>query len=145
MKTRTSLLALAATAALALSALTPTNASAWGRFGGWHGYHHGFHGYRHGFYGYHHAFWGRYHWWPYRWYPRWRWYPRPIIYGAVGAGAAYAVAAPAVAPAAPAAQPTGSCLTKNYLPNGSVMFADMCTQEQAVAPTNGPPAQPGAQ
>src|SRR5262249_58192037 len=75
MKTRTSLLALAATAALALSALTPTNASASGRFGGphfggLHGYHHGFYGgYRHGFYGYPHAYLGPYHWVPHPSYP----------------------------------------------------------------------------
>src|SRR5262249_4658648 len=109
MKTRTSLLALAATAALALSALTPTNASASGRFGGphfggLHGYHHGFYGgYRHGLYRYPPPDWGRYHWWPYPRDPRWRWYPPPIVFCAPGARAAPPGAAPAPrAPAGPA-------------------------------------------
>jgi hypothetical protein len=43
---------------------------------------------------------------------------------------------------AKAPAPATGCLTKQYLPNGAVAFADMCTQEQAVAMPNG---QPGAQ
>src|SRR5262249_46298168 len=91
MKTRTSLLALAATAALALSALTPTNASASGRFGGphfggLHGYHHGFYGgYPRGFYGYPPPECGRFYWWPGRRSPRVRWDPRPTVYPAPAA------------------------------------------------------------
>ncbi len=157
MKTRMSLLALAATTALAASALTPTQASAWGFRGGFHAgccwrvggfYHHAF--YRWGW-GDRHAFW-RFHPYPIRWYPRWfwhprsHWYPRPIVYGAVGSAAIAAATIPAAAPAAaPAPQP--NCLTKQYLPNGAVEFADLCTQEQAVSMPNGtPPAgQPGAQ
>jgi len=153
MKTRASILALAATAALGLSALTPTNASAWGfhgggfrggyhfgHFGHWGGFgHYGWRGYgwRYG-YGFRHAYWGGYRWWP-----RWRFYPRPIIYGG-GGGAAFAAAgpAPAAAPQAPAPQAPANCLTKSYMPNGTVVFADMCTQEQGIGQPNG--GQPGA-
>jgi len=167
MKSRMALLALAATATLATSALMPTQASAWGFRGGFHpGFHAGFRvgccwrgGFHPGFYhwgyrgwGYRAAFWRPYpnRWWP-RWgfYPRWHWYPRPIVYGAVG-GAAIAAAAtlPGPAPAvAPAVAPAPNCLTKQYLPNGAVEFADVCTQEQAIGGPNGapPPAgQPGS-
>jgi hypothetical protein len=31
---------------------------------------------------------------------------------------------------------TCSCLTKDYLPDGSVMFKDLCTKEAAVASPN---------
>ena len=98
-KTRFSLLALAATAALATTALAPTDASAFGRFGGYHfghgGYHFGgfhrfgwrFGGYHFGHYGwgYRNYWWGRYHY-PYRWWGwnRWyRWNPRPIAFGGI--------------------------------------------------------------
>lgn len=155
MKTRASILALAATAALGLSALTPTDASAWGFHGGGFrgGYHFGHFGHWGGFghygygwrgYGFRHAYWGGYRWWP-----RWRFYPRPIIYGGLGGGAAFAATgpAPAAAPPAPAPQAPANCLTKSYLPNGTVMFADMCTQEQGMGPANGgqqPQGQPGS-
>jgi hypothetical protein len=159
MKTRMALLALAATATLATSALTPTQASAWGFHGGFRagccwrgGFHPGFFhpGLRFGW-GFRHAYWGIYHPWPrvyprWGWYPRWHWYPRPVVYGAVGAAAVAAATVPVAAPAAaPAPQP--NCLTKQYLPNGAVEFADVCTQEQAIGTPNGaqPPAQPGAQ
>jgi hypothetical protein len=165
MKTRMALLALAATATLATSALVPTQASAWGFHGGFHaGFHPGFRagccwrpggfhpGYHFGWrgWGYRAAFWHAHpypiRWWP-RWgyYPRWHWYPRPIVYGAVGGAA---IAAAATVPAAtPAAAPAPNCLTKQYLPNGAVQFADVCTQEQAVGgPSDAPPpGQPGAQ
>jgi len=161
---RTSLFAIAATAAIAISALTPTNASAWGRGVGFHagfrGFHFGYHGgfYRHFPYRFGHWGFGRYHFgYGYRWWPRygcWRFgwcypHPRPIVYGALGAGAV-AATVPAAAPVAtPPAQP--NCLVKQYLPNGAVEFADVCTQEQAVAMPNGapnampmqPPGQPG--
>jgi hypothetical protein len=150
---RTSLLAIAATAALAVTALTPTNASAFGHFGGggfhgFHGFHSyhfgGFHGgfYRH--YPYRFGHWGgyrfdyRYRWWypryGYGWWPRYRWSPRPIVYGGLGTGAVAATSAPA------AVTQQANCLVKQYLPNGAVQFADMCTQEQAIAMPN---AQPG--
>ncbi len=153
MKTRMTLLALAATATLATSALTPTQASAWGFHGGFRvgccwrgGFHPGFYHWGWRGFGYRAAFW-RFHPYPIRWYPRWgwyprwHWYPRPVVYGAVGAAAVAA----ATVPAAPAPQP--NCLTKQYLPSGAVEFADVCTQEQAIGTPNGaqPAAQPGAQ
>jgi hypothetical protein len=148
---RTSLLAIAATAAVAISAFTPTNASAFGHFGG--GYHGGFHGhfgyhggfYRHYPYRFGHYGWGGYRWGfgnRYRWwYPRYgyRWYPRPIINGGLGAGplAATSAVPTAAQPMSAAQQP--NCLVKQYLPNGAVQFADTCTQEQAIAMPNGQP------
>jgi hypothetical protein len=58
----------------------------------------------------------------------------PIITtGVVATGvAAAAVSRPA---------PTCTCLTKQYLPDGSVMFKDVCTQEVAVNPPPGQQAQ----
>ena len=68
-----------------------------------------------------------------------RW-PRPIIYGAapVIAAATYA-AAPVAAPA-----PRCTCLTKEYTPEGLVVFQDVCTKEVASAPvgTTALPAPP---
>ena len=126
MTTRASLLALAALTAIGLSALAPTDASAWGFHRGGHFHfgrvefvHHGF--YRWG--GYRRPYW----WAGYR---GWRWYHRPYVYAAVGG----AVAAPVAAAAQPA-QP--SCLTKQYLPNGAVAFQDTCTNESAIAPAAG--------
>ncbi len=173
-KLRLSLLALAATATMATTALVPSTASAWGRVGGYHfgglhtGFYHfnhyrfgwGFNHYRFGW-GFNHyrfgwrypgCYWGNYcH--PYRWYGWYRWFPRrPIVYGAVGAvGGAAVASAPAMS--SPAPQPTqqANCLVKQYLPNGAVAFADTCTNEQAVAMPNGGgmqpqgPSGPGAQ
>lgn len=157
-KTRLSLLALAATAFVATTALTPSTASAWGRGGGYHfghgGYHFGgFHrfGWRPGFYHFGHYGWYNhyrfgwrypgYRWWGWnRWY---RWHPRPIVFGAVGAvGGAAVASAPAMSGPAPQAQP--NCLVKQYLQSGAVAFADTCTNEQAVAMPQGQPG-PGAQ
>ncbi|HEY2137067.1 MAG TPA: hypothetical protein VGH49_14340, partial [Xanthobacteraceae bacterium] len=142
-------------------ALTPTDASAWGFRGGFHGggfhgigFRGGFHGgYRFGGFGFRHGFyhccgyggWGGYHrayWWPHQ---PWRWwrYPRPIVYGAVGGGA---VAAAVSAPAQPAPQAQPNCLVKQYLPNGAVAFQDVCTNESAVSagaePQGGPQGGP---
>jgi len=50
-------------------------------------------------------------------------------------GGYYPVAAAAVTPAPVAA--TCTCLRKTYLPNGAVLFQDVCTNESAV----NPPAQ----
>ena len=57
-----------------------------------------------------------------------RW-PRPIIYGApvIAAAATYATA--------PVAAPRCTCLTKEYTPDGLVIFQDVCTKELASAPT----------
>jgi len=143
-KTRLSLLALAATATVAMTALAPSTASAWGRVG-YHrafGWHPGVHHFGHYNWGYRHAYWwGRYHY-PYRWWRWYRWTPRPIVYGAVGAvGGAAVASAPAVSSPAPARP--ANCLVKQYLPNGAVAFADTCTNEQAVsAPNSAPQGQP---
>jgi hypothetical protein len=165
-KLRFSLLALAATATLATTALTPSTASAWGRGGGDHfggrvlGLHTGVNHYRFGWGYNHYRFgWGynhyRFGWrypgcwfgrcYPYRWYGWHRWFPRPIVYGGLGAvGGAAVTAAPAIS-APVAAQPTRptNCLVKQYLPNGAVAFADTCTNEQAVAMPNAGQGQPG--
>ena len=137
MKTRTSLLALAATATLAISALAPTNASAWGggfRHGG-SGFHNGFHhlgygwgGYRQGFgnyhFGYRFPYQFGYRWpyhfgyrWPYRFGYRWPhqgntgFHPRPCGLGDAANAAAPMVGTTIAATqvtAAPAAAPSGS-------------------------------------
>jgi len=79
----------------------------------------------------HRPIWGHNHW---RYWGHWnRWHP--VVYG--GAPIGPVAAAPAASPAAAAPQaPTGSCncLTKQELPNGGVLFADICTQQSAIAP-----------
>jgi hypothetical protein len=66
-----------------------------------------------------------------------RFWGSPVIIGgtAVAPVVAAAASAPAPTEAAPQA-PTGSCncLTKQTLADGSVMFADICTQQSAIAP-----------
>ena len=39
------------------------------------------------------------------------------------------------------AAPSCTCLTKTYLPDGAVLFKDVCTQETAINPPNGQQAQ----
>jgi hypothetical protein len=67
----------------------------------------------------------------------WRYRPEIIVEGQPGAIAVSAPAqsAPAYAPAVaaqPAAEPC-NCLTKQSLPDGSVLFQDICTKESAIA------------
>ncbi len=80
-----------------------------------------------------HPGWGYNHW---RYWGHWYRF-RPVVFGgAPGAPvAAGPVSAPGPVTAAPQA-PTGSCncLTKQDLPNGGVLFADICTQQSAIAP-----------
>jgi hypothetical protein len=90
---------------------------------GWgHGHHWG-HGYGHG---------GRGYGWRYRPY-----YVEPVALAAPAPviAAPVAVAPVAAAPVAPAPGPV-SCggLTKQTMPDGSVLFADTCTKESAIAP-----------
>jgi hypothetical protein len=61
-----------------------------------------------------------------------------------GGGAVYGSGvAPGVNYSAPAPAPTGGCLTKQELPDGSALFQDLCTQEQAESPPQGPaPGRP---
>ena len=65
----------------------------------------------------------------------------PVV--ATGAGAASAPAPMAMASGgAPSGGPSRGCLTKQELPDGSALFRDMCTQEQAESqPQGGAPAQ----
>jgi hypothetical protein len=76
------------------------------------------HGWGHGYWG--HRYWGQ-----------------PVIVGGAAVAPVFAAAASAPAPAEAAPQaPTGSCncLTKQTLADGSVLFADICTQQSAIAP-----------
>lgn len=61
-------------------------------------------------------------------------YHRPYVYGA---GVTAAIAAPAYA-AAPKANP---CLTKEYTKDKLVVFKDRCTKEIAATPVGGAPQQ----
>jgi hypothetical protein len=60
--------------------------------------------------------------------PHWPVYGSGVAVVGAGAGAV----APTPVAATPA--PTCTCLTKTYLQDGSVLFKDVCTSEQAVAP-----------
>jgi hypothetical protein len=65
------------------------------------------------------------HWHGHQWRPRHVWYaPRPVVYGV-----ALIAAAPLVSRC--------TCLTKEYTPEGAVLFKDICTNEAAINP---PPA-----
>jgi hypothetical protein len=142
MLNRSSFLALAAITTLGVAALAPTSASAFGGHGGGFarghvGSHIGGHvGGNAGFSRAHLNFGIRtnrivahnYHW-------NWRWrthryYGFPVaVGGTVATGAVYAAT-----PRAPAA--TCNCLTKEYLPDGSLLFKDVCTNEAAMAAAN---------
>ena len=135
MLNRSSFLALAAITSLGVAALAPTSASAFGGRGGGH-ISGGHVGGGHVSFGHGRAIAGslsirrpirivtphpRPHW-------NWHWrhhgyYSVPV---AVGAGAVYAAT-----PRAPAA--TCTCLTKEYLPDGSLLFKDVCTNEAAMS------------
>jgi hypothetical protein len=135
MSTRTSLVALAAITAFAMSALAPTAASARGFGGGGHigghiggihvgghiGIHGGFHGRIGGVLRAGGFLPGRFCDWRCRGhYPVW-----PGVVG--GTTVATSVAAPVVSTPAP----TGNCLTKRELNDGSALFKDRCTGEEA--------------
>jgi hypothetical protein len=72
----------------------------------------------------HWGHWG--HWDHYRWHP--------VSYRG-GAPVGPVAAAPVAAIPGQAEAPTGACncLTKQNLPNGSVLFQDVCTQQSAIA------------
>jgi hypothetical protein len=59
--------------------------------------------------------------------------PNWVIGGGVGVVATGVVASTPVAAAAPA---PCTCLTKTYLQDGSVLFKDVCTTESAIAPAD---------
>jgi len=142
---KSTLLAVAASAALGLAMLSPISASAHGggghggghgggMHGGGHGGGHGGHG-GHGGWGHHggwsHGGFARHHHRHYRWrvgyYHRPIWYAQPVVYGG------YTVARP-ITPG------PCTCLTKEYTPEGAVVFKDRCTNEEAMNP---PPTQTG--
>ena len=124
------LLAVSATASLGFAVFNPSLAEARGHgHGGGHGGggmhrggggHHG-HGHRGHHGGHHHH---RHH---RHWYVRWH---RPVWYGY---GYSYA--------ARPAVAGPCTCLSKEYTPEGAVLFKDRCTNEMAMNP---PPQQTGA-
>jgi len=144
-KIRTTMLALAAVASLAIASLaTTTSADARGfgggfsrggggghvgmrvggmrHIGGVHRIGRGHIGHRHIRIGHRHPNWCRIHG---RCHVHVRWH-RPLIYGAVAT--TYAVA-PVVAAPRPC-----TCLTKEYTPDNLVVFKDVCTKEVASAP-----------
>jgi hypothetical protein len=78
----------------------------------------------------------RYHNWGFR-YSRWYWEHYRDRYGFRGRpGEVALAAAPAAAMSAPVQASAGpqGCLTEQKMPDGSVMFADVCKQISAVAP-----------
>jgi hypothetical protein len=125
---RTALFALAASTVLGLAIFSASDASARGGHGGGHGggmgshgggarmVGGGHHGHRH--HGHHHH--RHHHHWRH-WYPR-----RTFVYGGYSTYPIYRAAAPVTS--------TCTCLTKTYLPNGAVLFRDVCTNEAAVNP-----------
>jgi hypothetical protein len=125
---KSTLLAVAASAALGLAMLAPMSASAKGHGGGGGGGGmHGGHGGGGGMHGGHHGGGGRighighrHHHHPH-WHVR---YHRPIWYGVRTVG--YTVARPVAGPC--------TCLSKEYTPDGRVLFKDLCTNEAAINP-----------
>ena len=125
---KSTVLALAATAVLGATMLTATTSSA--DAAGFHGHRGGHfrgvvghvrHDWRHPG-RYIHPRYPRPHWHVHYWRHRHVYYaPRPVIYGA----------APAVT------LNRCTCLTKEYTPEGAVLFKDICTNEAAINP---PPA-----
>ena len=128
---KSTVLALAAVAALGTTMLTSTTPAEAGFHGGHRGghvrhaghfRHPGFHGHRHRHFHGH-----------YRHYRHVYYAPRPVVYAA----------APVIT------TNRCTCLTKEYTPEGAVLFKDLCTNEAAINP---PPAplqtgmyQPGPQ
>jgi len=121
---KSTLLAVAASAALGLAMLNPVTASAKPGHGGGHGMHGGGGHKMHGGHGFRHV---RHHW--HRTHVR---YHRPIWY-----------AAPVVYAARPAVAGPCTCLTKEYTPEGAVLFKDRCTNEMAMNPPVQAPQQTG--
>src|SRR5215213_4506105 len=124
---KSTLLAVVASAALGLAMLAPMSASAKGHgggHGGGHGMHGGGHGGGHKMHGGHHGGHGHVHRHHHR-HPHWHVrYHRPVWYGVRTVG--YTVARPAAGPC--------TCLSKEYTPDGRVLFKDLCTNEAAINP-----------
>ena len=124
---KSTLLAVAASAALGLAMLAPTSASAMRGGGGMHGGGGGMHG-GHGGGGMHGGHGGGGHVGHHHFHPHWHVrYHRPIWYGVRTVGyTGYTVARPVAGPC--------TCLSKEYTPDGRVLFKDLCTNEAAVNP-----------
>lgn len=148
---RTSILALAATVVFGAGLLASTAVEARPHGGGGGGIHRGggggmrLHGGGGGFHRHghvhrmriggplwrhphrHHRHWHHRHW--HRYHVRYRpiYYTAPVVYG---------VSRPAVAGPC-------MCLTKEYTPEGAVLFKDRCTNEMAMNPPPLPPQQTG--
>jgi hypothetical protein len=117
---KSNVLAIAASLALGLTMLSPTAASAHGGHGGGHGGGGGHWG-GGGYGGGHHWHVGHYH-------PVW--VARPVVYTAVR---------PVVSAPGPC-----TCLSKEYTPEGAVLFKDRCTNEAAMNPPVIAPQQSGS-
>jgi hypothetical protein len=140
MSRKSIILAVAALASLGTIALSSTSASAFGHGGGFGGFHAGGSthmssfrgtGFRGGGFGFHRIGYFHPHWYPhYRFGWRNHYWAAPVI--ATGIAAGYSTA------------PTWNrctCLTKEYTPDGAVVFKDLCTQETATnGPANGGPS-----
>jgi hypothetical protein len=125
---KSTLLAVAASAALGLAMLSPSTASAHGGHGGGHGMHGGGHGMHGGGHGGRHIGHFRPHWRHHH--VRWHrpiWY-RPVVYS-------YGVRTVSPGPC--------TCLSKEYTPEGAVLFKDNCTNEMAMNPPAQAPQQTG--
>jgi len=147
-KTRNLVLAAAALLTLGTTALSSTEASAFGfRQGGFHHSNFGHHGYHWNHFSHY-----RYHYnWNYRRFSfgyryNYRWplrhsYWRGAAYGGPGAAMGSAPAqgsmaqgpAQMTAPSQAMAPARPACLAKQYTPEGAVMFIDRCTQESAIS------------
>ena len=126
--------AVVTAAAISIGVMGFTTSSASARHGSSHAHSskHGKHSFRHvgkhRYASHHHKRWHRWHHRRHDHYA-WRYRHYPYGYGS-SASAGY------VAPSYVASTPTSSncnCLTKEYLPDGSVLFKDLCTKEQASA------------
>jgi hypothetical protein len=130
---KSTLLAVVASAALGLAMLAPTSASAMGGHGGHGGGIHG--GGGHGMHGGGHG--GHGGWNHHRHHPRWHVrYHRPIWYGVRPVYTAYSTRIVSPGPC--------TCLSKEYTPEGAVLFRDRCTNEAAMNPPAPAPQQTGA-
>lgn len=121
---KSTLLAVAASAALGLAMLSPTIASAKGHGGGMMKMHGGHHGGHHA----HHR---------HRHHPHWHVrYHRPVWYGVRPVYTAYSTRVVTPGPC--------TCLSKEYTPDGRVLFKDRCTNEAAMNPPIITPQQTGS-
>jgi hypothetical protein len=150
---RMALFALAAIAAIVTTIVAPTTASAWGgngshfgRSGGGHFGARHFGGMRFGqrFGRYHNwSRWSHYRWSPWSRWSRYHWYSRPYFTGyrpyAVGG---FGGGGGGDTDTGPAPRPTGgNCLTKQYMQDGTAVFQDRCTGEEAAVTNQQPPEQ----